>query len=59
MTDPLIDITEQECDDCKFARPGKLDGYTVLECHRNPPTVNEGWPIVGPTDWCGEWEMYQ
>lgn len=47
------------CENCRYAE-GE-EGSKVLECHLHPPVVawtdegwKQGWPLVTPTDWCGE-----
>lgn len=50
---------KQTCNNCKFAVPPKGTGLGI--CRRFPPTVVEDgmglFPLVGPSDWCGEWEI--
>jgi hypothetical protein len=46
-------------------RCGTCRHYTAKHdrCHRHPPTVVHGspgrWPIVTPTDTCGEWDTWR
>jgi len=50
-------IAERRCGTCKH--------YTSKHdrCHRYPPTVVNGstgrWPVVTPTDTCGEWDTWR
>lgn len=60
----------QACETCRFARSGLVhtgQGTVVsLTCHRHPPGpqpywnfgqhFTNGWPAVGDSDWCGEWD---
>lgn len=56
--------TCSECAHYDAHMKGRLDddtGQYVFErqprgnCRRFPPSV-DGWPIVVPIDWCGEWK---
>jgi hypothetical protein len=49
---------EENCGNCRFVRQGP----SYYRCCRYPPISNPhqidsatGFPIVKPTDWCGEW----
>lgn len=56
-------MPKRQCATCIYSHPVET-GY---ECRLNPPTVIEVgtayteerqlsvWPIVGSTDWCGQW----
>lgn len=56
-------MKDRRCATCIYSHPA-VTGY---ECRLNPPTVVEVgtayteerqksvWPIVGSTDWCGQW----
>lgn len=52
----------RECRTCHWRKEGML-AVDPYECRRYPPTVvftgnvfRSSWPIVKPTDWCGEWK---
>ena len=47
------------CATCKFCRLSSKPA----RCQRRPPVVIQvqtyllsQWPVVEPTDWCGDWE---
>ena len=53
-------VENQDCKSCRFLDTGSST------CHRFPPTINfrgktayqearAFWPIMSPSDWCGEW----
>jgi hypothetical protein len=54
---------DRGCDTCQFMRQGP----SYLRCCRYPPVTNpmhpmdpgsaSGFPIVKPTDWCGEYQQ--
>lgn len=61
------------CETCRFSSYPFTHNYpdqsalpvTHVRCHRRAPTVAGGqmssawtaWPLVRPTEWCGEWEV--
>lgn len=44
----------RECCTCEFYVQNPNLG--IKECHRFPPEFVTKWPVVGASDWCGEWE---
>lgn len=46
--DGADDTAQQSCADCKFYETD--NGY----CLRYPPDT-QGWPVVQPDEWCGEY----
>ena len=59
-------ITQQNCSNCRYVRtrllPNGVQPQEQMNCRRSYPKtlVIEGlaysfWPVVVPTDWCGEW----
>ena len=45
------------CTTCMYYVP-KVDDVapqsTIGRCRRHAPEVQQGWPVVFPTDWCGD-----
>jgi len=53
---PAAQPTEkQECRTCVYALNTTTDDSDDHRCHRYPPDNHDGWPIVQPQEWCGEW----
>ena len=53
---------KRACKTCKFYEekvPAKQDrNYTMIgRCKRNAPQAGEGFPMVYPTDWCGQYRI--
>jgi len=51
-------MTQERCETCRFMRMRDLGGNYYIQltetcCIRAP--VN-GWPVVKPHDWCGEFQ---
>lgn len=44
----------ERCDGCRFSRPASTT-FGMLFCRRYPPVIGTA-PLVGPEEWCGEWE---
>jgi hypothetical protein len=44
---------ERRCENCEFYGKSGM-GHLFMECRRNPPKVEMGWPAVEPDQWCGE-----
>jgi hypothetical protein len=57
-------MSENTCKSCKWykSRGGSFlseDGYSLIEkgeCRKNAPKDNQWWPLVLPSDFCGEFE---
>jgi len=47
----------EQCGSCRYCVHREGVGHY---CHRRPPMVGSSgfsdWPVVGPKDWCGEYE---
>lgn len=62
-----------KCENCNWKQQGRYrySGESKgkisdwIECHRHSavlvphPDMSDGWPIVLPDDWCGEYEAIQ
>jgi len=46
---------EKACKNCKFFKAERSDAE-VGQCRKLSPT-HEGWPIIGGSNWCGEYEQ--
>ncbi len=46
------------CQTCMWFVPkaDETGTYTVGRCRRHAPTMN-GWPVMYPTDWCGDHKL--
>jgi hypothetical protein len=49
-------MMEVICRNCHFYDDNDQAPYSL--CRRHPPTVDKGWPVTGPKDWCGEFKEY-
>ncbi len=52
--------TAECCRNCRFSKTYDDE----CQCHRNAPHIDMEsrllrvfWPVVGPNDWCGEFEL--
>ena len=44
-------MPKERCETCRF-----YVGASHGDCHRYPPRRDDGFPIVYPDVWCGEWQ---
>jgi hypothetical protein len=50
----------QSCAVCQYVvmtqsyYAGQMRNY--YSCHESPPSTENPWPDVQPTDWCGHWK---
>lgn len=52
----------ESCANCTYSRADTDPTHKLLSCCRYPPSPMKDfqhyrgeWPMVLPTDWCGEW----
>lgn len=44
----------KECSNCRwFELP--IEGEKHGQCRRSAPSAGDGFPLVKPSDWCGDW----
>ena len=47
------------CETCMHFVPKTFEGNptTIGRCRKHCPVVQEGWPVVFTTDWCGDHKL--
>jgi hypothetical protein len=51
-------VKHRSCSNCLYAHMPFPDRDGVaFQCRLMPPSPEEGWPRVGPSSWCGQFQM--
>lgn len=53
MAEKFPPLSAQDCGSCRYSR--EPDDYMICCRHAPSPADGSRWPLVHPSDWCGEW----